>query len=162
MAKTLDQIEDEITRDTAAFKAARIRLAALLAPAGPRKEAEDVFIAYAYEVGADFALAEAQKDAGYFNLTHPLDPGLAAKIAETLKEADRLHAAIIDNITLREDMKLQADPPHKPSHFWLGREFTIDPKMETITYKDTGECFAYLRDDDKPRQRPSPSKDRSR
>jgi hypothetical protein len=162
MAKSLSDINDEIARDSAAFQVARAKLAALLAPAGPKGKAEDVFIAQAYEVGTEFTLEEAQKDADYFDLAHPLDRGLAGKIAETLREADRLHAAVIEKVASRERAFLRADPSHNPSYFWLGREFTIDPKMETMTYGDTGECFAFLREDDRPKPRTTPSKGRSR
>lgn len=162
MSETVAEINAAIARDAAAFNASRKRLAALLGPAMPKPDAEDIFIATAYEVGVAHALEESTKDAAYFDIAHPLDAGMVAKISEALTDADRLHSAVIDNVARREDMLLKADPAHKPSYFWMGREFTIDPKMQTMTYKDTGEVCAFIQEDARPRRASSPSKDRSR
>jgi hypothetical protein len=162
MSETVAEIDAAIARDKAAFNASRQRLAALLGPAMPKPEAEEIFIALAYEVGVARTLEDASRDAAYFDIAQPLDAAMAAKIEDALTDADRLHNAVIDNVARRENMLLRADPAHKPSYFWMGREFSIDPKMETITYKDTGEVCAFIQDDSSPRRPSSPSRDRSR
>lgn len=162
MSETVAEIDAAIARDKAAFNASRQRLAALLGPVLPKPEAEEIFIALAYEVGVARTLEDASRDAAYFDIAQPLDAAMAAKIEDALTDADRLHNAVIDNIARRESMLLRADPAHKPAYFWMGREFSIDPKMATMTYKDTGEVCAFVQDDSNPRRPSSPSRDRSR
>lgn len=161
MARTVAEIALEIENEKAAYNAARMRLASLLGPAMPKKGAEDIFIAHAYENGVAATLTESQRDADYFDLAHPVDKGLAAKLTAPMEDIQALNQRIIDLVAERENLLIHVTPKHKPTYFWLGREFTIDPEMETITYKDTGEVFAFLRADEKPRSS-STAKDRSR
>ncbi|AGK57003.1 hypothetical protein HYPDE_26613 [Hyphomicrobium denitrificans 1NES1] len=127
----------------------------------PKPEVEEIFIALAYEVGVARTLEEAARDAAYFDIAQPLDAAMVAKIDDALKDADRMHNAVIDNVARRESMLLRSDPAHKPAYFWVGWEFGIDPKMQTMTYKDAGEVCAFIQEDSRPRRPSSPPKDRS-
>jgi hypothetical protein len=162
MSDGIAQLDAEIETDKAAFNAVRMRLASLLAPSMPKPGAEDIFIAHAYENGTTLTLEQSQKDAAYFGLEQPVGKGLAAKLTEPLSQANSLHDKIIENVAKRDRILTGGNPALKHTYFWMGREFTIDPKMETMTYRDTGETVAFLHDDDRPRRDPSPSKGKSR
>lgn len=155
---TVAEINAHIEQEKAAFNAARARIAMLLAPAMPKAGAEDIFIAHAYDNGVDATLEDCQGNAGYFDLTHPVDAALALKIDAALRDANSLNNRVVDLVAARENLLMAKDPAHKPTYFWLGREFTIDPKMETMTYTDTGEVCAFLREDKNPKTSSSPSK----
>jgi hypothetical protein len=161
MASTVAELNAEIEKHKAAFNAARFRLFALLGPSQPKPGAEDVFIAHAYENGVEATLAESRRDAGYFDLAHPVDEGLTAKLKAPLEEIHTLNQRLIDLVAERENQLINLSPRHKPTYFWLGREFTIDPDMQTMTYTDTGEVYAFLREDEKPKSK-GQSVDRSR
>lgn len=162
MDNTVAGINADIEKDKAAFNASRIRLAMLLGPAMPKPGAEDIFIAHAFEFGPALTLQESMCDAGYFDLSHPLDKGLAAKITEALQDAHALNTRLVDNVATRENILMRKDPNHKPTYFWLGQEFTIDPKAQTMTDVETGTVYAFIRDDEPPRSPSSPSKGMSR
>ncbi|MBS0232096.1 MAG: hypothetical protein JSR99_01270 [Proteobacteria bacterium] len=160
MSETAD-LDDKLEKDKAAFARARMLLAAALGTAMPQEDAEDIFISHAHEFGVDSALAEATSNPAAFELASAPSQGMLSKIRAHVTEARDLADRMMEHVSERERILMAKDPARKPHYIWMGREFIIDPKMETITYVDTGETFAYLRDDVRPRE-DGPTKGKSR
>jgi hypothetical protein len=144
MSTTAAALDAEIQKQSAAFAASCLRLSSVLGAFMPKPGAEDIFISSAYEFGVEHTLERAMKDADYFELPAPLDKDGARQLSHPLQEANRLHNAIIDAVAERETLLLKNDPARLPTYFWMGREFTINPKEHTVTYKDTGEVKPYM------------------
>jgi hypothetical protein len=161
MSKTVAELTAAIEKEKAAFNVSRARLASLIAPLMAKHGAEDIFIAHAYENGADFTLNDTLRDPGYFDIGSAPDRAMMQKLAEPLKRANDAHGMVIDLVAERENELMAKDPSHKPTYFWMGREFTIDPAMQTVTYLDTGVVHAFVREDERPRA-DGPSRDRCR
>jgi hypothetical protein len=162
MGDRVGELQDEIDALKVKFNAARRRLSAVLAPAIPKQDAESVFLFYADEFSLEKALEDAQKDPDYFDLSVAPDAALALKVSEPLKELHELNQTLINLVAERENILIRKNPAHKPCYFVNGREVTIDPKMETITYLDTGKTYAFVHDQDTPRPTSSPARERSR
>jgi len=161
MSETVAEINRQLEKDKAAFNLARMKIASALAPALAKQGAEEIFIAHAFENGVDFTIDDAKRNPGYFDLTHAPDHSVSTKLTTALKEADAVNTRIIDLVAQRENMLMAQDPDHKPSYFWMGREFTIDPKNQTQTFHDTRETVAFVREE-RPSPSPASTKERSR
>jgi hypothetical protein len=83
------------------------------------------------------------KDGELFRPQTPLDAGLAAKITETLEDANRTHTAVIDNVAMRETT-FRGAPFAYDFLFWLDAGVHRRPRTDTVTYEDTGTSFAFL------------------
>ena len=158
MSDSVAELNAQLEKEKVALNLERRAIASVLGAGEVVEGGEDIFIAHTHEFGVAHTLEAAQRDPSYFGMKEPPSASMKAKLEAPLGKANALIYSMMELVTRREEILRKQDPARKPHYMFLGREFYIDPKMQTVTYLDTGETNAFIHDDERPRGPCSPSR----